>query len=96
MRCDVCTDTGPPVLSPIQEDQVMYSKSLTQGDYSRMNDGSGNQISALVQALAYKPNTLLLGYRTWPSKPYKGTQKKKNLDNDTLTLRKAVFAEQTW
>ena len=27
VHCDVCTDTGPPVLSPIQEDKpkVMYS-----------------------------------------------------------------------
>ena len=36
VQCDVCTDTGPPVLSPIQEAQVMYSKSLTHGDCSRI------------------------------------------------------------
>ena len=27
MQCNVCTDTGPPVLSSIQEDKVMYSQS---------------------------------------------------------------------
>ena len=60
VQCDVYTDTGPPVLSPIREDQVMYSKSLTQGDCSRMSAGSGNRTSAPVQALDHKSNSLPL------------------------------------
>ena len=58
VQCDVCTDTGSPVLSPIREDWVMYSKSLTQG-----NAGSGNCTSAPVQALDHKSNSLPLCYR---------------------------------
>ena len=56
----VCTSTGPPVLSPIREDKVMHSKSLTQGDCSRMSAGGGNRTYALVQALDYKSNSLPL------------------------------------
>ena len=62
VQCDVCTDTGPPVLNPIREDYVMYSKSLTQGDCSRMSAGSGNRTSAPVQALDHKSNSLPLGH----------------------------------
>ena len=63
LQCDVCTDTRPPVLSPIQDDYVIYSKSLTQGDCSRINAWSGNQTSAPVQALDQESNSLPLGYR---------------------------------
>ena len=38
----------------------MYSKSLTQGDCSRMSAGSGNRTSAPVQALDHKSNSLPL------------------------------------
>ena len=62
---DVCTNTGPPGLSPIREDYVMYSKPFTLGDCCRINAGSGNRTSALVQALDRKSNSLPFGYRAW-------------------------------
>ena len=71
VQCDVCTDTGPPVLCPIPEDYVMYSKFITLGDCSRLSAGSGNRTSAPVQALDHKSNSLPLGYRAciiWNSK----------------------------
>ena len=61
VQCDVCIDTEPPVLSPIREDKVIYSKSLTQEDCSIINADSGNQTSAPVQALDQKFNSLPLG-----------------------------------
>ena len=42
VQCNVCSDTGPPVLSPIREEWVMYSKSHTQEDCCRKKAGSGN------------------------------------------------------
>ena len=43
----------------------MYSKSLTQGDCSRMSAGSGNRTSAPVQALDHKSNSLPLRHCAW-------------------------------
>ena len=43
----------------------MYSKSLTQGDCSRMSAGSGNRTSVPVQALDHKSNSLPLGHCAW-------------------------------
>ena len=40
----------------------MYSKSLTQGDCSRINAGSGDWTSAPVQALDHNSNSLPLDY----------------------------------
>ena len=43
----------------------LRSKSLTQGDCSRMSAGSGNRTSAPVQALDHKSNSLPLGHCAW-------------------------------
>ena len=58
VQCDVCAYTGPPVLSPIRKDQVIYSISITQGDCSRINAGSGNRTSVPVPAQDHKSNSL--------------------------------------
>ena len=60
VQCDLCTDTGPPVLRPIREDKVLYIKSLTQGDWSRINTGSGNRKNRNFKRLKMitKSNTL--------------------------------------
>ena len=60
----------------------MYIKSRTQGDCSRINTGSGNGTSALVQALDHKANSLPLGKSLhfmhlhlelfWPSHEFTG------------------------
>ena len=59
VQCDVCTDSL--VLSPIREDQMIYSKSFSQGDCSRINAGSGNRTSAPVDASDHKSNLVPLG-----------------------------------
>ena len=45
--------------------QEPCSKSLTQGDCSRINVGSGNRTFAQVQATDHKSNSLTLGYCAW-------------------------------